>query len=107
MKNKKRHSDTVQLSSVDISMAVPTKLELSELGKNVNFKRQTSEIVFFHEKTQKLLKYARAKDKQDDLEKELEVQKHLFPTYDAMKKHLVTLIHNRAHMHTHSLTQSD
>ena len=53
-------------------MAVPTKLELSELGKNVNFKRQTSEIVFFHEKTQKLLKYARAKDKQGELEKELE-----------------------------------
>ena len=48
------------------------ELELSELGENVPFKRQMSESVFFHEKTQKLLKYARAKDKQADLEKELE-----------------------------------
>ena len=48
------------------------ELELSELGENVPFKRQMSESVFFHEKTQKLLKYARAKDKQVDLEKELE-----------------------------------
>ena len=52
-------------------MAVPAKLELSELGKNIRFKRQET-IVFLHEKTQKLLKYARAKDKQVDLKKELE-----------------------------------
>ena len=47
-------------------------MELSERGIRNRFHRQMTRVVDFHETKQKVFRYARAKDKRDDLKEELE-----------------------------------
>merc|ERR1712130_87602 len=64
------HMITLHPGVLDLVMAASENLEQGKCDKKV-LARQASKDVALHETTQKMFKFARAKDKQVDLKKEL------------------------------------